>query len=373
MKKYSCAVIVVFVATLLAVPLATALSPNKSFSQNENRYLAAAPNLTAQNIWSGNFMKQAEEYVTDQFPLRDNWVGFKSDFLRLLGCKEINGVYLGKEGYLIEKWAPEDFDPQQLTQNINAINAFATANPQINTYTMLVPTAGTVYANKLPSGAPMFCQQQVLTTAQNALNTGYIDLLPLFLQQAEQQLFYKTDHHWTNTGAYLAYTQYCHTLGLPVVQQPPAKVATTTFQGSLYSKVLGSHCPTDTIFLPQCPGIDQCQVQYPPGTQCDNTLYQTWALAQKDKYQVFLGGNYPWLAITTPCQNQKSLLIIKDSFANSFVPYLTPYYQTIYMVDLRYYPGGLSQFLAQHPVQDCLILCQAKTLAQDINFFKMTQ
>ena len=149
-----------------------------------------------------------------------------------------------------------------------------------------------------------------LTTVQNTLNTGYIDLLPLFLQQAEQQqLFYKTDHHWTNTGAYLAYTQYCHTLGLPVVQHPPAKVATTTFQGSLYSKVLGSHCPTDTIFLPQCPGIDQCQVQYPPGTQCNNTLYQTWALAQKDKYQVFLGAIIHGLPLQPPVKIKKTCLL----------------------------------------------------------------
>lgn len=151
--------ILLFLAMLYGIPVSFLIQKDIAFSENENRYLADKPLLSLENMLSGKFMEGTERYIDDQFPQRDFWVSLKSDFLRLTGRKEINGVYLAGDGYLIEKWPESEFDEKQLTENIEALNRFAKRHPEQKISVMLVPTAGMILKDKLPENAPMFDQQ----------------------------------------------------------------------------------------------------------------------------------------------------------------------------------------------------------------------
>ena len=101
----------------------------------------------------------------------------------------------------------------------------------------------------------------------------------------------------------------------------------------------------------------------------DGTLYDLSALEQKDKYELFLGGNYGQCVITTGVENGKHLLLVKDSFANSFVPFLTGDYETITMLDLRYFRGSVQELAAE--ADDILVLTEITNLAASGEYFKL--
>ena len=100
-------------------------------------------------------------------------------------------------------------------------------------------------------------------------------------------------------------------------------------------------------------------------------LYDMSAAGEKDKYKVFLGGNYGETTITGGCNNGKTLLIIKDSFANSLVPFLTADYENIIMLDLRYYMGSAQQLAAERNVDEILFVCEMSSFANDKNMVKL--
>ena len=176
--------------------------------------------------------------------------------------------------------------------------------------------------------------------------------------------YYHTDHHWTTMGAQAAYTLWAQATG-HTARSYALTQATDRFRGTLYSKVLlpdsvydtVDYCPDITIVSADCDGTER------------DSLYDLTALEKKDKYELFLGGNYAKAVIRTGTENGKHLLLIKDSFANSFVPFLTGDYETITMVDLRYCREKL-QPLADE-ADDILVLYEITNFAADGNLFKL--
>ena len=102
-----------------------------------------------------------------------------------------------------------------------------------------------------------------------------------------------------------------------------------------------------------------------------DSIYDESKLETKDKYAVLFGGNYGEVTIETEAKNGKCLMILKDSFANSMVPYLLEDYEKIVMIDLRYYRGSLSQDIEEQKVTDLLVLYEMSNFAQDRNLYKL--
>ena len=137
-----------------------------------------------------------------------------------------------------------------------------------------------------------------------------------------------------------------------------------SFEGTLSSKS-GSHKTTDTVqvYIPQ--SQIRYYVTYSDSTERICSIYQSSALKNKDKYTVFFGGNHPKVEISTTADNQRVLLLFKDSYANSFVQFLLPYYQKIIMIDPRYYYDSLDAILTTENVTDVLYLYSADTFVKD--------
>ena len=358
--------LVLFAAIIILADIFLLADHNRQFSERENWVLAKPPVLTASNIISGKYMTKAESFVSDQFFLRDGWITYKLNTDKLLGKKESNGVYLGKQGYLIEqakKPAEEDFE-----RNLDAIRDFALRHAGDQNIVMtVIPNAVCVLRHLLPPGAPSIDQEEILRKISDTLGSGlhFVDLTQDLMAHRTEYIFYKSDHHWTSLGARYAFEALCPSLGItdPVLSYTKYE-ATDRFSGTLAS-ASGASNVRDVIDL-YVPDSDiQYVVEYVGESRKTATMYSSSALDTNNQYEVFLGGNHPLIRIRTTAANKKNLLLIKDSYANAFVQFLLPHFGSIYIVDPRYYSDDLDQLVTTSEITDILFLYNVNTFVED--------
>lgn len=358
-----------FLAVIGVTPLLTFGLKDREFSENENRYLAQKPYISLEHIKTGEFMEDMETYVSDQLPLRDSLTAARTELLKAAGSREINGVYLGKDGYLIEKWLEQDFDAEQLQDHIDALNGFLEHHQDKKVSVMIVPTAAETMKQLLPDHAPSFPQEKAMEQIEKGLAFGtLIDLRQTLSAHREEGVFYRTDHHWTSRGAFQGYLKWCeeNEIYSPASQFHPVTVS-DSFQGSLDSRVLELNGSRDSIELFMREQEPSYTVSYNFGKEISDSVYAPENLAKKDQYQIFLNGNHPEVTIETSNKNGRHLLIIKDSFANALVPFLIGDCETIHLIDLRYYRGSLEDYISQQEINEFLILYNLKNFCEEKN------
>ena len=363
MKRNMPAPLIAICGVLLALSVGSFFfTPDREFSENENRYLQTTPKLTAESVLSGRFMTEAEDYTSDQILLRDFWTGTRSVLQRLEGRQDISGTYLGAEGRYFAKVTDDSFDWDNYEKNLTAVETFLAANSEKNGTVLLAPSPAAVLRDDLPVNAPYYDEDRAFALLEDTLGTAFADVRGALAGVDDP--YYHTDHHWTTEGALAAYGAWAAATGHSA-RSYALTTATDRFRGTLYSKVLLPDSVYDTVDY--CPDIAIASADC-DGTQTDS-LYDTDALTRKDKYELFLGGNYAKAVIRTGTENGRHLLVIKDSFANSFVPFLTGDYETITMVDLRYCREKI-QPLAD-AADDILVLYEITNFAADTNLFKL--
>lgn len=387
MKKVRIIIIIVFIGFFVLISGASLIIKDREFSPNENRYLAETPELSWDNILSGKFQDGLEDYLRDQVCFRDGWITVKTGIQKACGDTDIGGAYVGKDGYDFEKITPEDVDEKQVDRNIKAVeDYFMTASETIDKQKLsflLVPTSGLVMQEKLPKNARLFDQAKYIDQVQKAMKDyNFVDVRDTLMDHNDEYIYYKTDHHWTSAGACLAYDAWSERTGGEAETEDGLvkNVVSDKFRGSLYSKILDADSAYDEIWTyglqkDEAFGSKDCTVTIDEKQQLDS-IYDDEKLQEKDKYAYFLGGNYGQVHI----QNQKAaskakgknILIIKDSFANSFVPFVTQDYENIYMVDLRYYNGDMKAYLQEHEITDVLVLYNVSNFISDRNIHKLT-
>ncbi len=387
MKKVRIIIIIVFIGFFVLISGASLIIKDREFSPNENRYLAETPELSWDNILSGKFQDGLEDYLRDQVCFRDGWITVKTGIQKACGDTDIGGAYVGKDGYDFEKITPEDVDEKQVDRNIKAVeDYFMTASETIDKQKLsflLVPTSGLVMQEKLPKNARLFDQVKYIDQVQKAMKDyNFVDVRDTLMDHNDEYIYYKTDHHWTSAGACLAYDAWSERTGGEAETEDGLvkNVVSDKFRGSLYSKILDADSAYDEIWTyglqkDEAFGSKDCTVTIDEKQQLDS-IYDDEKLQEKDKYAYFLGGNYGQVHI----QNQKAaskakgknILIIKDSFANSFVPFVTQDYENIYMVDLRYYNGDMKAYLQEHEITDVLVLYNVSNFISDRNIHKLT-
>lgn len=351
-----------FVAVLVLGGVLTVALPQNTFSENENRYLQTTPEVSGEAILDGSFQSELDAYMNDQFPFRDMWTAIGSAVKKLTGRKDIGGAFLGKDGYYFEKVTDADIDRARFLRNLRLVDAFAAQHSGAAVTVMPVPSAGTILSDKLPAYAPLYDADALYTLAGQTLQHGtLVDLRPaLTAAAAKQQVYYKTDHHWTTAGAAVAYT------ALTDRPAPPLDTVSDGFYGTLYSKTLDAAAVPDRVQV--APIADTVQATA-DGEPC--AVYATEKLKEKDQYTVFFGGNHGLVTMTGGCQNGKTLLIVKDSFANCLAPMLTADYETVLMVDLRFYVESVSALMTEHGVSDVLFLYEMGSFAGDRNLTRL--
>ena len=309
----------------------------------------------------GSWFSDLESYTADQFAGRDFWIALRLRFLKLTGQKESNGVYLCSGDYLMEP-----ADPPQDSRNVEAINAFAARHTDLRLNMAVIPNAACILADKLPKNAPVRDQSADLTALAGSLQSiSYLDVSAALSAHTDEQLYYRTDHHWTSLGARYAFEAMAAQLGISQpIRNYDTYTVSTTFEGTLASRS-GSHAAYDTVEL-YVPQTDvEYYVSYGDAAETSATIYDRSALDQKDKYTVFFGGNYPRVDVYTTAETGKTLLLFKDSYANCLMQFLYPYYDHIILIDPRYYYDNVESVISREQVTDVLFLYNANTYFED--------
>ncbi len=369
-KKNAIRTVVFLCAILLLFFVADFLQKDVVFSESENRILASRPELTKKALLDGSYMKDYETYVNDQFVGRDNWITIKTGMDMLLQKKEINGVYLGKDDYLIERHGAEEFDGYKIRKRMEGLQKIISVYPQ--TKVMLVPTADNILTDKLPAFAPVYDQKELLEWAKVMLGQKHvIDVFSILEEHAEEPVYYRTDHHWTTLGAYYGYQEFARAYGLPARNYlNKERVAVTEdFLGTLHSKV-NIPMKGETIEMFPATLEKKYTITYDKSIGTDS-FYSESYLEGKNKYGYFLDDNHGLVEIERESFSNKELFIIKDSYANSLIPLLAHHYKRIYVVDLRYFNGKLLDFMQECDStgeMDVLVLYNCVNFVEDFQF-----
>ena len=235
----------------------------------------------------------------------------KAGFDRLIGRVESNGVYLGKDGYLIEKFTEPD--GKNLKETCSAIGDFAKRYGEVKQYAMIVPNAVEILSDKLPAFAPAADQGRYLDTLGKELEKQGITVLDMrgvLKKNRDKKLYYKTDHHWTTEAAYLAFLEAGKTMGYNGSEITfDALPVTGGFQGTLSAKsgFRSGEKEELEVYLPK-DGSPSSVVNYVDEQKKDSQFLRygkNW-IPETDT-PVFLGGNHPLIRIETPVQSDKTL------------------------------------------------------------------
>lgn len=361
---------IIFILTLFLFLIINVIVPDREKSVQENRMLATKPKFRLSSLISGDYDEKFEAYMDDQFVGRDMWRKLKVTVDRIGGSRLENGVYIGTNGQLLEQI--EVADKNHLAANIKAIKSFSESHSKIPVRMMLVPDAANVLNHSLPSLAKPEDQTQMFSMVRKDLGDSveWIDVSTELNKHKTEKIYYKTDHHWTTLGAFYAFQAAAPSLGIEgdLSGKYVSYAVSDSFNGMLASKSgvnLGEKEQID-IFVPTEEDTDLI-VDYVDEGKRSTSLYDSSKLKEKDQYTVFLGGNSSLLDIRTVSTSTKRLLLVKDSFANSFIPFLTPYYREIVVVDPRYYSGTINDLMDSYRISEVLFLYSGNTFFKDNN------
>lgn len=366
-KKYSYIIISIFCLFIFGISVLSLLLPEKEFSELENRYLASAPDFSVDSVMNGAFMKGAENYVSDHIAFRDKWVQGKALFERLSGKKENEGIYFAEDSTLIKRI--DTPDEGQLEKKISYVNELK-KNAGVPVYFGLIPTAAEVWGDKLPKNAPTADEKSIIEKLYSISEAENIDVAEALDGHRDEEIFYRTDHHWTSLGAYYGACAVFEKMGIQElnVEDYEQKTVSDSFYGTLYSTSGAGWIEPDRIDT--YVRNDNAEVFSYSGKETVKTgLYDESFLAKKDKYSYFMGGNKPLAVVKTQNSELPKLLLIRDSYSDSLVPFLTERFSEIHMIDLRYNKSSIKDYIEENSIDTVLVLYGFSTFAESGDLF----
>ena len=363
-----------FLVVVFGFFIVSFIIPDREFSYNENRELAQRPELNVETIFSGKFMEEFESYVTDQVYLRDEFVTFSTNIKLLLGQKEINGVYFSNN-YFVEKFQETDIDKELLEKTKGFISEFLKNHS--NAKIAIIPTAGGVVEGLYPKYSDNINQGELINEIYDAVGKEQsIDVFKNLENHQKEDIYYRTDHHWTTLGAYYGYEAIIDAFGGETIglENYTREVIDDQFHGTIQSKV-NYDIGYDSIikYVPKFETSYSMILNEDKNTET-SSLYDESKLTSKEKYAVFIGGNNAANRIKNESvDNGKKLLIIKDSYSHCLTPFIVNNYSEVLLLDMRYFMGGIDTFLDGEEIDDVLIMYNLKNLVEDRNLIRLNK
>ena len=361
LKKYP--LVIYFAVVLYVISIADLFSPIEERSETENRRLAEFPKFSWSQLFHNEYTPKIEDFTEDHFIMRDKWISLKSISESLLGKQENNGVVYGKDGYMFTKFLKTDY--KQMKKNIDTVNTFIERHSDRDVRFLLAPTAPGVMTNKIVSKeGPIIDTDYILGYAEeNIINDALINVQPVLSQHTDEYIYYRTDHHWTTYGAYYAYEEYMREIGKDFTTIDNYNmIDVEDFLGTHFSKAKSYNVKPDILSY-----IDIDATINIDGKEL--SIYDKEKLDTRDKYAMFMRGN-PGHAIVKG-NGEGKVMVIKDSYANSFMPFMINDFEEIHIFDLRYITLGLDKFIEENNYDEILILYNCETLLSDKDITKL--
>lgn len=363
MKKYNLLTTILFCLYLGGIAVVSLLLPDQSFSEMENRNLRTRPELTLNRFTSGRFMTEAENYASDQIAFRDGWVALKALGEIASGKQDNNGIYFAEDGTLIRRVAePEE---HRVEENLQYLTAFA-SQAEVPVYFGLIPTAASVWQDKLPAGAPVLDEEAWTEALYSRSGARTIDLASELKTHSGEAIYYRTDHHWTSLGAFYGANAILSAMELEELHlsdYTPTPV-TSEFLGTNYSSsgAWWTEPDTITVYVPE--EGKEVKSNF-TGRMEPGRLYALEQLEVKNKYAYFLGGNQPLCVIRSQSEGPK-ILVIRDSYADCLAPFLSERFQEVHLFDLRYNRLSCLEYIREHDIDAVLVLYSVETYLSEV-------
>lgn len=377
-KNYRNIAATLFCLILGVVFIGNLILPDKSFSAQENRMLQEWPGVSLSKFMQGRLETKLEDYANDQFMMRNGFIKVKSAYDTTLGTLESNGVIRAKDHYLMEDISSPN--KTYMNNTLRSMKKFKQKYKNLHMYFLLAPNAANILSDKLPKTVQTADQNAYLDKFYSQIK-GFgihpVDVRPALRKAAKdpsKQIYYRTDHHWTTQGAYAAYKASKKKLKIKDNTKYKSFVVKNNFYGTLYSKsgFTNGLCDQIRLYMPKNKKDYIPSVMYYSDTKTKTThFYELKNLKKKDAYTVFGGNNHPLYTVKTPVKSSRRLLLIKDSYANSFLPFLARDFREIVVVDPRYYFGNINNVIQSQNITDVLFLYNANTFFTDSSLSMM--
>ena len=372
LKKYP--TFFVFSAIVILFTVIDIINSPKEFSELENKNLSQIPILSLESYIDTSFSSDYEKYINDQFFLRDKWIDLKSRIEYLLGKRENNDIIFGKDNYLFKKFTT--FNDEMLKNNLNSIITFTNNyNKEVDFF--IIPNSYAIYDELTPRYLPLVDQLSLINSINSYLSLksndhiNTINVAEELLKNKDDYIYYKTDHHWTSYGAYLAYLTYMDYLGLEIVDiNNLEKITINNFLGTYYNRSKYFKADSDFITYYNILGL---HIEIDGKEQL--SLMDLDKFKSSDKYSAFLWGNNGLTKVINENISEErkgsSILIFKDSYANSFIQFLSYNYEIIDIIDLRYFKESIRNFMKDKDYNEILIMYSFNNLSSDINIRRL--
>lgn len=356
----------VFCLFLLVMSALLLFLPDRDYSEVEKQYLAQAPDFSWDAVLDGSYQQGLEDWVEAQFPGRELFVGINAYWQLLQGRNVQQDIYYAEDGYLIND--PETLNWENFDRNLEIIRNFS-ASAGVPTGMIMVPSTGSMLVDKLPLGHGEYADDQLFRQAAEQLEgVEFADLRPALAAQTEQ-VFYRTDHHLTAAGNYTLYAAWRQEQGKAVT--PVTQYQVERFDGFCGTTWTGSGywlTEPDTVELWDSGAeVTVTITEAGEDTVVSDTMFFRSHLEELDMYPVYLDGNHTLVEIENPNAPEGTILLVKDSYAHGFAPFLADHYQKVILVDLRFYRASVSELIAEKGVDEVLFLYGVNTLLTDTN------
>ena len=356
-----------FLAFLSCAAVVNLALPDRSYSESEKRELQAFPSWSVARTLDGVFMKEFDSYANDQFFGRDAWVQAKGMSQYLAGQRLIHDVYLAGGRYM-GNFKLED--EKRFTDNLAAIRRLAEKSP-LPVSLLIAPEEVGIYSDLLPSFAQT--EDQDALAARIARELGdrvtVVWTKSALSPHREEEIYFRTDHHWTPRGALYGYNAWRRALGKTERPMPEFETVSRNFRGSMLFKagIRLPWLPEDTLTIPKGITNEQFSVVINDGkTERDGLMFDFSYLNGEDQYRIYQGGNQPLMAISSATGRGRAL-VLKDSFCNVLLPYLASDYETVYVADMRYNRQSPAQYAADMGVDEIVLVYSMSSICDEFS------
>lgn len=336
------------------------------------------PKMSVNDVLSGRYMEEYDNYFSESFAGKGVFESLDNSTQTLLGKRKSNGVYRGKEDYLLEEIAA--VDDQELEKNVQAIKEFDNDYYNIPVYFMLVPNAANIQKDKLPASVVVRDQKEQFENIRKQFGEGihWVDAEKKLSEHKDEEIYYRTDENWTSLGAHYGCEALADAMALDTSKAPKMKsyVVNNDFIGSLAKRSGYEKSSEESInvYVSEEKEKDVKVVLTNGDTgKKSATLFDTSKLEKSDKYSLFLGGDYGMLDIKTTADTTERLLIFKDSYANCLIPFLTPYYREIVVIDPSCYKGNVQEIMQNTKFTSILFLYNGNSFVKDNHIYKVLE
>jgi len=385
-------------------------------SEIEKRDLAKFPEFSLQSFVDGEYLTAVDTWYSDTFPFRETLIGANSVLQGFngIGSVQIHGsvkkgdeiptsaegkvatladlpteteessaaatpsssveedvniptqklgpVFVaGNAGYELYSFGKNMSEQYAAVVNYAADMLDGTAD----VYDIIIPNStGVVLPEKIRSEIGTSDQKEAMNYMFSVMNDKVkkVNIYDALYEHRGEYIYFRTDHHWTQLGAYYAYTKYCEVKGLTAKPKEfYEKQEYPGFLGSFYADsgkapelaktpdTVEAYCPkatNDMIYVDK----NGKEVKW-------NIVSDVSGWGTSTKYSAFIGGDNPLVKITNPeLKDGSACVVIKESYGNAFVPFMVDHYNYVYVIDYRYYKGKLKDFVTENKVKDVIFI-----------------